>query len=67
MLAVKDAPPNEDEMIKAIFKYIDRIFNIVRPRKLLYMAIGTCCGRQNFQSDCEIASALQTVWHQGRK
>jgi 5'-3' exonuclease len=28
-------------MIKRIFKYIDRIFNMVRPRKLLYMAIGS--------------------------
>ena len=26
-------------MMAAIFEYIDRIFNIVRPRHLLYMAI----------------------------
>lgn len=35
----KPAPQNEDEMMVAIFEYIDRIFSIVRPRKLLYMAI----------------------------
>ncbi|XP_031572714.1 5'-3' exoribonuclease 2-like [Actinia tenebrosa] len=35
----KPAPKNEDEMMLAIFEYIDRIFAIVRPRKLLYMAI----------------------------
>ena len=33
------APKDEDEMMVAIFEYIDRIFNIVRPRRLLYMAI----------------------------
>uniref|UniRef100_A0A3Q3QNA0 5'-3' exoribonuclease n=1 Tax=Monopterus albus TaxID=43700 RepID=A0A3Q3QNA0_MONAL len=33
------APKNEDEMMVAIFEYIDRLFNIVRPRKVLYMAI----------------------------
>ena len=33
------APETEDEMMAAIFEYIDRIFNIVRPRKVLYMAI----------------------------
>ena len=33
------APSSEEEMYLAIFKYIDRVFNIIRPRKLLYMAI----------------------------
>ena len=36
---VRPAPKDEDEMMVAIFEYIDRIFNIVRPRRLLYMAI----------------------------
>ncbi|XP_017757623.1 PREDICTED: 5'-3' exoribonuclease 2 homolog [Eufriesea mexicana] len=35
----KPAPNNEEEMMEAIFECIDRIFCIVRPRKLLYMAI----------------------------
>ncbi|XP_070576622.1 5'-3' exoribonuclease 2-like [Ptychodera flava] len=35
----KPAPKNEDEMMEAIFEHIDRLFRIVRPRKLLYMAI----------------------------
>ena len=39
LLNFRPAPENEDEMMEAIFEYIDRIFNIVRPRKLLYMAI----------------------------
>mmetsp|Transcript_63896 Transcript_63896/g.171175 ORF Transcript_63896/g.171175 Transcript_63896/m.171175 type:complete len:473 (-) Transcript_63896:14-1432(-) len=33
------APSTEEEMYLAIFKYIDRIFNIIRPRKLIYMAV----------------------------
>lgn len=35
----KPAPKDEDEMMIAIFDCIDRLFGIVRPRKLLYMAI----------------------------
>lgn len=35
----KPPPKNEDEMMIAIFECIDRLFSIVRPRKLLYMAI----------------------------
>ena len=35
----RPAPKNEDEMMVAIFEYIDRLFSIVRPRRLLYMAI----------------------------
>lgn len=37
----EDRPPpeTEEQMFDAIFDYIDRIFSIVRPRKLLYMAI----------------------------
>uniref|UniRef100_A0A0N5A7Q7 5'-3' exoribonuclease n=1 Tax=Syphacia muris TaxID=451379 RepID=A0A0N5A7Q7_9BILA len=37
----EDRPPpeTEDEMFVLIFEYIDRIFSVVRPRRLLYMAI----------------------------
>lgn len=35
----RPAPKNEQQMFDAIFDYIDRIFAIVRPRRVLYMAI----------------------------
>ncbi|KAI1728374.1 5'-3' exoribonuclease 2 like protein [Ditylenchus destructor] len=35
----RPAPKNEEEMFILIFEYIDRLFSIVRPRKVLYMAI----------------------------
>ncbi len=35
----RPAPKNEDEMMTEIFLYIDRLMSVVRPRRLLYMAI----------------------------
>ncbi|CAI9775088.1 unnamed protein product [Fraxinus pennsylvanica] len=32
-------PETYDEVFRAVFKYLDRIFTVIRPRKLLYMAI----------------------------
>ena len=35
----RPAPTKESEVFECMFEYIDRIFAIVRPRKLLFMAI----------------------------
>lgn len=36
----KPAPETEEDMMVEVFRYTDRVVNIVRPRKLLFMAIG---------------------------
>lgn len=38
----EDRPPptTEEEMMLAVFKYTDRVVNMVRPRKLLMIAVG---------------------------
>lgn len=35
------APPTEQEMLVEVCKYIDALVNLVRPRKLLFLAVGT--------------------------
>ena len=43
----KPPPATESEMMMEIFKYTDRVVNMVRPRKLLMIAIGTFIGKGN--------------------
>eukprot|EP00939_MAST-03C_sp_MAST-3C-sp1_P001957 g1957.t1 len=38
-------PDTEEEMFQLIFKYIDRLMAVARPRRLLYMAIDGCAPR----------------------
>jgi len=68
----EDRPPpeTEEEIMLAIFNYTDRVVNMVRPRKLLLIAVGKCtqnsfphaCGLTN-QVVCESSSQLHCDRH----
>lgn len=36
----RPAPEDEEEMMLEVFKYTDRVVNMVRPRKILMIAVG---------------------------
>lgn len=39
-IPLQPAPETEEEMMVEIFNYTERVVNMIRPRKLLFMAIG---------------------------
>jgi hypothetical protein len=39
-ILLQPAPETEGDMMIEVFKYTERVVNMIRPRKLLFMAIG---------------------------
>ena len=58
----KAQPKNESEMFNNIFEYTDKVIQIVKPQRLIYMAIDGVAPRakQNQQRSRRFRSALDT-------
>jgi len=46
-MKVENEPVSEDLIFSAVFKYVESLFDIVQPKKLLYMAIDGLNNKKN--------------------
>ena len=52
----KPAPKTEGEMMLEVFKYTERVVAMIKPRKLLFMAIGALGG-----PSCSLAASRDSA------